>query len=79
MEFPNKRGKLTNQAFIHSSYGFSYLTVFVSDMNASVKRAREAGGKIVGKSPVIIGGGPLYLTLLRDPDGNFVELVGPKK
>ncbi len=79
MQFPDKPGKLTDQAFIHSSYGFSYLTVFVTDMDASLERARQAGATILGKSPVIIGTGPDYLTLLRDPDGNLVELVGPRR
>jgi len=43
MAFPDAPVKKTDQKFIHSSLGFSYLTVY------------------------------------RDPDGNFIELIGPMK
>jgi len=79
IQFPNKPGKKSDESFIHSTYGYSYLTIFVSDMNVSLERAKKAKGTIVAKSPVIIGTGPDWLTLLRDPDGNLIELVGPRK
>ena len=78
MAFPKAPGKRVDNRFIHSSLGFSYLTVFVSDMTAAVERIRKAGVAQV-KAPYQLGGGNSYLTLVRDPDGNFIELVGPKK
>jgi len=78
MEFPKAPGKKINNQFIHSSLGYSYLTIFVSDTTAAVERAKKAGVAPV-KEPYQLGGGSYYLTLVRDPDGNIIELVGPKK
>lgn len=78
MEFPDAPGKKVDNQFIHSSLGVRYLTIFVADTNAAVERAKKASVVPV-KEPYQLGGGNNYLTLLKDPDGNFVELVGPKK
>jgi hypothetical protein len=46
-----------------------------------LKRLEKAGVKPLAKGPVALPE-PLpqgiYLTVVRDPDGNIVELVGPK-
>ena len=78
MEFPKAPGKKVNNQFIHSSLGYSYLTIFVSDTTAAVERAKKAGVLPVNE-PYKLSGGNSYLTLVRDPDGNIIELVGPKK
>lgn len=73
--------KSDNQ-YIHSQLGFSYLTIYVTDMNASVARLEKAGVKPIAKTPIAIPADiadGMYLTIIRDPDGNLVELVGPKK
>ena len=77
MEFAQAPGKKVDNQFINSSYGFSYLTIWVSDTTAAVERAKKAGAVPV-KEPYDLGGNN-YLTLLKDPDGNFIEFVGPKK
>ena len=77
MEFPEAPGKKLDNQFIHSSLGFSYLTISVSDTTATVKRARRAGVRPV-KEPYHLGDNN-YLTLVKDPDGNIIELVGSKK
>ena len=77
MEFPKAGGSKSDQTFIHSSFGFSYLTLHVNDLNASIKRLKEAGVKLEGKTPVPLGG-KNALVVCRDPDGNFVELIGPR-
>jgi len=78
MEFNQAPGKKVDNQFIHSSLGYSYLTIFVSDTTAAVERAKRAGVHPV-KNPYQLSGGNLYLTLIKDPDGNIIELVGPKK
>lgn len=72
-----KGSKKSDQTYITSSLGFSYLTIHVKDMNASVERLKKAGVKVLAKGPVALSGGKVYLTVVKDPDGNFVELVGP--
>ena len=78
MEFPEAPGKKVDNKFISSSLGFSYLTIFVSDTTAAVERAKKAGVVPV-KEPYQLGGDNFYLTLVKDPDGNIIELVGPRK
>ena len=78
MKFSDAPGKKVDNQYIHSSLGYSYLTIFVSDTTAAVDRAKKAGAVPV-KEPYQLGTGNSYLTLVRDPDGNIIELVGPKK
>jgi len=78
MEFPKAPGKKVDNRFIHSSLGFSYLTIFVADTTAAVEQARKAGVAPV-EEPYQLSGGNFYLTLVKDPDGNVIELVGPKR
>ena len=78
MQFPQAPGKKVDNRFIHSSLGYSYLTIFVTDMAASVERAKK-GGAVVVKKPYRIRQGKNFLTLVKDPDGNIIEFVGPMK
>lgn len=74
--------KKSDNDYIHSQQGFRYLTIMVKDMNASMERLKKAGIKPMAKSPVPLPKGfpeGVFLTCVRDPDGNIVELVGPKK
>ena len=67
--------------FIHSHTGFRYLTIFVDNTNAALARLAKLGVKPLAKSPVAIPekiAPGLFLTCVRDPDGNIVELIGPK-
>lgn len=66
--------------FIHSHTGFRYLTIMVDDTKAALARLEKIGVKPLAKSPVaipetIVKG--LFLTCVRDPDGNLVELIAP--
>ncbi len=70
-----------DQTFIHSTLGFSYITIRVADTNAALARLNQAGVKPIAKSPLELPPNlpqGVFLTIVRDPDGNFVELVGPK-
>lgn len=82
MSFKSAPGARVDNSFIHSSYGFRYLTIAVKDLNAAVTKANDAGGKLVAKCPVPLPAGfpaGLALANYRDPDGNLIELVGPWK
>ncbi|NBV46333.1 MAG: VOC family protein [Planctomycetia bacterium] len=70
--------------FIHSHTGFRYLTILVPDTTAAVERLANLGVKPLAKSPValpasLVPPGGQFLTVVRDPDGNLVELIGPRK
>jgi catechol 2,3-dioxygenase-like lactoylglutathione lyase family enzyme/Tfp pilus assembly protein PilE len=82
MELPKEKPKKNDTQYIHSELGFRYLTIMVADTNAALKRLEKAGIKPIAKTPKEIPESiakGLWLTIVRDPDGNFVELVGPKK
>ena len=62
--------------FIHSSLGFSYLSIYVKDLDAAIARLESAGVKPIAQ-PKPIPVAPVALVLVRDPDGNLIELIGP--
>jgi len=67
--------------FIHSHIGFRYLTIVVADTDAALARLSKLGVKPIAKSPIALPdhlGKGLFLTCVRDPDGNLVELIGPR-
>lgn len=64
--------------FINTTLGFSYLTIVVKSTDAAMERLKKYGAKPLAKGPIALAANPkLALTLVRDPDGNFVELIGP--
>lgn len=81
MQIADAGQKKQDQSYIHSTLGMSYITIMVTDMDASLARAAAAGHKPIAEGPYSlaeIGAKGVYLAVLKDPDGNFVELVGPK-
>jgi lactoylglutathione lyase len=81
MEVPAVSSKKSDNAFVHSQLGYRYITIHVTDTAAAVARLKKAGVKPIAKGPVPLPAGlpaGMALTVVRDPDGNLVELVGPK-
>ena len=78
MTFPAAPGVKPNQSYIHSTIGISYLTLFVEDLDLAIERLKRAKVKLLGKTPVDLGGGR-FLAAVQDPDGNFIELIGSSK
>jgi catechol 2,3-dioxygenase-like lactoylglutathione lyase family enzyme len=78
LSFPKAGGKKADQTFIHSTQGFRYLTLYVNDMSRALERLKAAKVKTLGETPLDMGGGR-YITVVRDPDDNFIELIGPMK
>jgi catechol 2,3-dioxygenase-like lactoylglutathione lyase family enzyme len=81
MQVPNVETEKSDNAYVHSQLGFRYLTIRIEDTNAALERLKTGGSKPVADGPVLIGEDPAgsYLTVVRDPDGNLIELIGPKK
>ena len=78
MQIEGEPGKKVDHSFIHSSLGLSYLTIFVKDLRIALDHAKQHGVEPIAKGPVPIPG-DLHLALVRDPDGNLIELIGPFK
>lgn len=82
MQVPGAVVKKDDNAFIHSQLGYRYLTIYVADGDAALERLKQAGAKPLAKGPVPLPAGlppGLALTVVRDPDGNLIELIGPKR
>ena len=67
-----------NRRYIHMILGINYLTLFVADMDQALECLKKAGAELHGETPVSLGG-KTQLSVVRDPDGNFVERIGTTK
>ncbi len=79
---PGHKARQGDNSFVPSQYGFRYLTLHIADQNAALARLKNAGVEPLGKGPVALPkslADRVYLTCVRDPDGNIIELVGPKQ
>ncbi|MFL2483622.1 MAG: VOC family protein [Verrucomicrobiales bacterium] len=80
MQVKGSGGKADHKT-IDSTLGLSYITIFIKDTDKALAKLKEAEVKPIAKGPVALPENldpSLALTIVRDPDGNFVELVGPK-
>lgn len=76
MEVEGESAK-ADHSYIESTLGVSYLTITVQSMDRAMERIRKAGIEPVANGPATIPGTKMDLTIIRDPDGNMIELVGP--
>ena len=75
-----KPTRIVKQPYIHSTAGFSYLTLFVNNVEKVISQAEKYGYQPYAQSPQVLPEGlpqDICLLMLKDPDGNFVEIVGP--
>ncbi len=78
LAFPAAQGVQADQRFIHATFGYRYLTLYVKDVNQALERLKRANIPLLGETPVDLGGGT-HIVVVKDPDGNFIELIGPRK
>jgi catechol 2,3-dioxygenase-like lactoylglutathione lyase family enzyme len=76
MQIPGDGSKTVDNRYIGSSLGFRYLTLHVSDLTKAMERLKR-NGVSPAKPPYRLPTGE-HLILVRDPDGNLIELIGPR-
>lgn len=76
MTFNNKTSH-KNQKFIPDENGIRYITLFVKSMKPILKRIKKNKVKTLGETPTMLDEKRMFV-LIQDPDGNFVEFIGPK-
>ncbi|MEN6333550.1 MAG: VOC family protein [Phycisphaerales bacterium] len=76
MQIPGDGSKSVDNQYIGSSLGLRYLTVHVADMAKATERLAQYGVSPI-RPPYRLPSGE-RLVLVRDPDGNLIELVGPQ-
>ena len=65
MQFKKAKPKASDEKYIHSTLGYSYITVYVKDVAPFEKRARAAGHKplaLVGGATGMVGDSPRAFT-----------------
>lgn len=75
MTFGDKAKKQENE-YLHSNTGIQYLTIFVTELKPILERIEKNKVKLLGECPVPLGE-KNHFVLIKDPDGTFVELIGP--
>lgn len=56
--------------------GMQYITINVADLAPFIKRLKKHEVKMLGEAPVELPNGK-HFVLVQDPDGTFIELIGP--
>ncbi|NJO69144.1 MAG: VOC family protein [Bacteroidetes bacterium] len=72
-----KKSDTSKQEFLPQANGFRYVTIFVKNMTPVLERIHRHGVKTLGESPLMLDETRMFV-LIRDLDGNFIELIGPK-
>lgn len=70
----NKKAAHPRQKFIQDDTGMQYTTINVKSIDPFLKRIKESNIPLLGDTPTKLGENGVFV-LLRDPDGNFIELI----
>jgi len=73
----SKKTDHSKQTYIPDDNGIRYLTIFVKSMKPMLERIGKHGIKTLGQSPTMLDANRQFV-LVQDPDGNFIEMIGPK-
>ena len=63
-------------AFIQEDTGPQYITIMVKSLAPFIERIYKHQVKLLGETPVPAGP-DMHFVLVQDPDGTFIELIGP--
>lgn len=72
-----KKTRLSKQKFIEDVNGIRYATIFVRTMQPLLERIKKYNIKTYGQTPTMLDETRQFV-LLKDPDGNFIEFIGPR-
>jgi catechol 2,3-dioxygenase-like lactoylglutathione lyase family enzyme len=64
------------QKFIQDDIGMQYITIFVKSMKPIFERLEKHNVTPLEETPTFLEDGRQFV-LVQDPDGNFIELIGP--
>ncbi|GAA4424251.1 hypothetical protein GCM10023188_03910 [Pontibacter saemangeumensis] len=71
-----KKATHPKQRFIQDDVGMQYITLHVKALKPAIERLRQRNVAFLGSTPTPLNG-DLQFLLVQDPDGNFIELIGP--
>jgi catechol 2,3-dioxygenase-like lactoylglutathione lyase family enzyme len=73
----DKKTSHKSKKYIPDENGIRYITIFVNSMTPVLERIKKHSVKRLGETPTMLDADRQFV-LIRDPDGNFVEFIGPK-
>lgn len=71
-----KKATHPKQQFIQDDTGMQYITINVKALKPVIERLKAMDVPFLGSTPTALHGNLQFL-LVQDPDGTFVELIGP--
>ncbi|MDP3913941.1 MAG: VOC family protein [Bacteroidota bacterium] len=72
-----KKATHSKQTYVPDDTGMQYITIFVKSMKPILERIKKHDVKMLGKTPAMLDETRQFV-LVQDPDGTFIELIGPK-
>lgn len=72
-----KKPSHPRQNFVPDDTGMQYITIFVKSMKPILERIKKYNIKTLGITPTKLDENRDFV-LIQDPDGNFIEMIGPK-
>ena len=72
-----KKAAHPKQNFVPDDTGMQYITIYVKSMKPILERIKKYNVKTLGITPTKLDEARDFV-LVQDPDGTFIELIGPK-
>lgn len=76
ISFGKKATSAKKSKYIQDDVGMQYITINVKALNPIIERLKKQNVPFLGSSPTALNQ-KSQLLLVQDPDGNFLELIGP--
>lgn len=71
-----KKASHPKPRFIQDDTGMQYITLNVKALNPIIERLQKMKVPLLGSTPTPLNG-TSHFVLVQDPDGTFIELIGP--
>jgi len=71
-----KKAPHKKPVFVQDDLGMQYVTINVKSLKPVIDRLTKQKVKFLGSTPIPLNKDQHFM-LVQDPDGNFVELIGP--
>lgn len=71
-----KKAAHPKQKFIHDNLGMRYITIKVKSLKPVIERLKQKNVLFLGDTPIPLNA-ESHFAFVQDPDGNFIELIGP--
>jgi len=73
----DKNAAHPHSKFIQDDTGVQYITIFITSMKPFLERIAKNNVSILSETPTLLEDGR-HFVLIQDPDGTFIELIGPE-